>query len=97
MFKPPEQVVEQTQVSSKYPEIVQACQKQGIHLHHVFAKVVNNGPVTEASYPMVELNGSDEIPTTDDHSVVYDAGKLKAANMLAKMHGDNTAIKAISK
>jgi len=71
---------ETVNISTKYPEIVEAAQKQGIKVSDVFAKCkdVDGDGIVDASYPMVKLVNS-QIPRTDDGTIIFDVGRLSAA------------------
>jgi len=86
-----------TSVTSKYPEVVKACQAQKIPLEQAFAKVAHNPDGTvNASYPVVKL--ADEAISVDPSGkVIVDDHSVASAKMFAKVHGDDVAAKSLAK
>jgi len=83
----------QVNVYSKYTNEVMAAQKQNIPLSKVFAKVkVSDDGTTYCSYPLVKADAG-HIPTDASGKIIFDAGRLKAAQMLAGYHGEEAGIK----
>lgn len=82
------------EIITKYPEIAEAAQKQGIQLSKVFAKcedIDGDGNMDSFGYPMVRLDQEGNIPV-DGEQILFDPMRLKAANMLSKLHGEDVLV-----
>lgn len=81
-------------VNSRYPDVVKACENDGIPLSKAFAKIVKNddGSV-EASFPLVKTHGG-HIDVEENGDFQFDAGRVKAAHALGKLHHASSLVMA---
>ena len=78
-------------VTTRYPEIVKACQAQKVSIKTAFAKIESIPDGVRASYPMVKL-AHGVIPMRYG-KVVFNHNRMVSATRLANMHHESGIVK----